>query len=69
MSSLGGPPGLLPGDDTLIGTYGVDDITKAIRNMPNYKSAPVFKMPAMRDLEPTLEPNTDRHADQPPDGP
>ncbi|CAK0910217.1 unnamed protein product, partial [Prorocentrum cordatum] len=68
MNSLGGPPCLLPRDDNRIGTCGIDGITEAIRNMPNYKSAPVLKMPAMRDLEPALEPTTDRYVDQPSDG-
>ncbi|CAK0909534.1 unnamed protein product, partial [Prorocentrum cordatum] len=66
--SLGGLPGLLPRDDTRIDTYDVDDITKAIRNMPNYKSTPVLKMPSMKDMGHAIEPNTDRHADQPSDG-
>eukprot|EP00959_Pyramimonas_sp_CCMP1952_P378355 7925794-Pyramimonas_sp.AAC.1 len=67
MNSLGGPPGLLPRDDARTGAYDVDDITKAIRNMPNYKSAPVLKMPAMRDMEHAVEPYADHHVDQPSD--
>eukprot|EP00959_Pyramimonas_sp_CCMP1952_P337069 7058349-Pyramimonas_sp.AAC.1 len=68
MNSLGGPPGPLPRDDARIGAYDVDDITKAICNMPNYKSAPVLKMPAVRDMEHAIEPNVDHRVDQPSDG-
>ncbi|CAK0876112.1 unnamed protein product, partial [Prorocentrum cordatum] len=44
MDKPGGPPGILPRDDTRIGSYTIDDFAKAIAKMPNYKSAPVLKM-------------------------
>ncbi|CAK0879420.1 unnamed protein product [Prorocentrum cordatum] len=44
MATPGGPPGLLPRDDTRIGSYTPDDVRKAILKMPNFKSAPVLKL-------------------------
>ncbi|CAK0834272.1 unnamed protein product, partial [Prorocentrum cordatum] len=47
MDSPGGPIGIPPRDDARIGTYTVDDVTRAIAKMPNYKSAPVLKLPSL----------------------
>eukprot|EP00959_Pyramimonas_sp_CCMP1952_P468969 9494147-Pyramimonas_sp.AAC.1 len=44
MATPGGPPGLLPRDDTRVGSYTPDDVRKAILKMPNFKSAPVLKL-------------------------
>ncbi|CAK0804963.1 unnamed protein product [Prorocentrum cordatum] len=47
MDSPGGPIGILPRDDARIGTCTVDDVTRAIAKMPNYKSAPALKLPPL----------------------
>eukprot|EP00959_Pyramimonas_sp_CCMP1952_P106298 2222597-Pyramimonas_sp.AAC.1 len=44
MDKPGGPPGILPRDDTRIGLCTIDDVAKAIAKTPNYKSAPTLKM-------------------------